>query len=441
MLSTIFYALLIVMGLFFFFNGRKCSSIMIFWVIFSQGFQFLAVIPPIIKIIDLILIYEFGLLLLLTIKKPSFWSVKNDFFAKVVLLFFFIHLAYFVLTVICGYESFVFAFKVFRKFGFYLSYFIFRQLSLDEIKKVLKLMFYCTVLTGFAYYLQLLGIQIVGPSGVEGDEFVGSFVRLRNVPMWSFFYLFYLTVARGTIKFRLFWFVFFMGLLILPMMRMQIFTFFGICFIYFVISKRMLFVIKFIFPTLMMSVIFLPVLIARFENENIVNDFFSAQQMSSYDDFDNEGTFSFRIAMLDERIQYLINHHEYLFTGVGFRHEESPNCYRNFNFQLGTQTASFVHSKAQLDSIDNMWVGVLMYMGFIGVLVYLGFFIVTIIFLLKSCRYSDYIFAMFLYMVSVFVGSITAAALTHALYAVGLILLVLAFAQKYRFEYTVNKNG
>jgi hypothetical protein len=113
-------------------------------------------------------------------------------------------------------------------------------------------------------------------------------------------------------------------------------------------------------------------------------------------EFENaNGTFSFRVLLLTERIDYMIKHPRSAVFGLGTRHEDSPKTQKQFDFFLGTDNHR--GGIGQLSSADLVWVTPLMRFGFLGIalLLYLSWVIST--FFYRNRNFSDMAMTAFLY--------------------------------------------
>jgi len=87
-----------------------------------------------------------------------------------------------------------------------------------------------------------------------------------------------------------------------------------------------------------------------------------------------DGTFSFRMAMLYERIDWLRDNPRYLLTGVGAMHEDSPKTLQMFNFSIGTYNKERFYGRTIIESGDIAWVPIVLRYGLIGVFVHIMMF-------------------------------------------------------------------
>lgn len=390
MLQLIVNILLLVIGLRAY-NSRnnKYVVVIILSVFFTGMFGIYKYFDSTLYVKDTDFALFFMLLMIFISRKEIKW--KSTRYGKILLAFACIHVLYLLYTIICGYESFSFAFKDCRNIFLYLLYFPLQRLDARDLEKAIRCMFVITVILGIRFLLQYAGINImVSNDDLEIDNGV---VRFRNVPDWSIFYLVLIALNRTVIKYKYIFLLFFLALLVLPMARMRIMVFCIVMLVYlFFIAKRYTHILKVSFVAGIIALMLSPYLLARMEGGDrgvsMWDDISLAVNTRNFSSYDSEssGTLGFRLAMLLERFEYLTKNPKYLLTGVGFRHEESPNCDKEFNFFLGTTSENTRSGIAQIHSVDIQWVGVLCQMGLIGVLVWLLFliFINQILFLFKS---------------------------------------------------------
>jgi hypothetical protein len=116
-----------------------------------------------------------------------------------------------------------------------------------------------------------------------------------------------------------------------------------------------------------------------------------------YDEYENEnGTFSFRVFLLTERIHYMFRNPRYTVFGIGTRHEDSPKTERQFDFVLGSYRAS-KDAIGQTSSGDLAWVNPLMRFGFFGIALFLYLSWVTFRYLYRRRKDSDLAMSTFLF--------------------------------------------
>lgn len=441
MLVDILYLSIIIVGLYSYYKGRSDIFIISFFFIISKGFLFFP--SSLIKNIDYALILISLISIIESLRNFNFWSVSNDIIAKILLIFLIYHLLLLILTLLLGYEDFTFAIQASRKYFIYTVYFIFRKINVKNITKSIKYLFYISIISGFAYLLQFVGVNLLKDTNLDSIvQSSNQIARYRNIPPLSIFFLFFFVVSKDKIKFKTLFIVFFFSLLILTMSRMPILLTSILVSLYLLFNKR---VVTFWYY-LSIIVILLPIFSAYLTYRNInetsfkdsIKNVFLNESFDSYSSED--GTLVFRFVMLNERFDYLLKNKQFLLTGVGFRHELSPNTFENFNFNYGTFYEESKYGKTQLVSIDITWVGILMHTGIIGVALYALFIVFSAISFFKM-RKNTISMTMFLFIIFLAIGSFSQATFDFDFFIVTFVLLTLSYNIKFKYKYAVFNNN
>lgn len=330
-----------------------------------------------IKETDLCLLLSFVLIPFVLSRNKHGYSFKNDTFAKIVYVFIAFYLVEFFITIATGAEFVGNGLKVIRGILMLMSYFVFKAIPLENYKKFLVIGFWITLIQGVLFYLQFLGINLL--SGNFNTESF-NFSYGLNIPTLTFFYVFYVLKSSYTHKYRYLLLAFFMGILLLTFVRsMLIAVIIGIA-VFLLINKNR----KQSISLLLVSLLFLPIVFNAIDRKSEA----SSSSVSTIDDIkmifsgvenlrridSNSGTFSFRIGMFVERVDYLIKHPQYLLTGVGTIHEDSPKCYRRFSFYLGTYSEERYFEKCIIESGDIAWVPIVLRYGLLGLFLHFYLF-------------------------------------------------------------------
>lgn len=421
MISILINLIAVIWGLSVFGKKQKrYLSVVISYFLLTDWFGLLTLITggvSLIKNIDFFILYMF-LLFGLSVQKGDL-SFKNDKYSRVLLWFALFHLGIFLMTVLLGFESFKFAVQDSRALFIYLIYFPLRRMDNDDIIKAFKSIFVIEIFIGINYLLQFVGIFIL--KSYDTIRLEGGMVRYTNVAPWFLFFLIYLIVVNFYIKYKYILILYLGAMLILPMSRMRIILFCLIVFSHFIFVERdYKKILKISAAALLISIILSPYLFARVNGDNdnvsMIQDIEYSLDLSNkgFNQFNSQesGTLGFRIAMLLERINFMYDNPKYALFGVGFRHEYSPNCYRNFNFYIGTYNESLRNSQGEIHSVDINWVRILMEMGIFGVLMYLGL-MYTVLKTLYRCRSNILCYSAFLYVSLFVIGSFTESVWTE----------------------------
>lgn len=397
---------------------RRYLSIVISYFLLTDGFGLINLLTgglnP-IKNFDFLILYI--VILSIACIGCGCLNVKNDKYAKLLCWFFLFHVGIFLMTIFFGYETFKFAIQDSRALFIYLIYFPLRRMNNSDIIKAFKVIFFVEFFLGINYLLQFAGIFIL--KTYDDIRLDGGIARYTNVAPWFLFYLIIFIITKQNIKYKNY-ILFFLGLmLILPMSRMRIILFCIVIIYYFLcIKKDYRKITKVIISFFVIALLFSDFLLARVvsDDKNDVSmlddiEYALENRYSSYDP-ESSGTLGFRLAMFFERVNFMNDNPQYALFGVGFVHEESPNCYQKFNFNIGTFSEILPHSKEEIHSVDINWVRILMQMGYVGVIVYL-YFMYSIIKLLYNNKDDLICCSGFLYVLIFAFGSITEAAWTE----------------------------
>jgi hypothetical protein len=113
-----------------------------------------------------------------------------------------------------------------------------------------------------------------------------------------------------------------------------------------------------------------------------------------------ESTFTFRIAHLLERNQYLLEHPKAMFFGAGLMAEDAKNVGKMFDFKVGLMS-DLTGNVAQLDTGDISYSILLLKFGYLGTFLFLFLFVHLMVYFYRK-RDNKYALASFLYFVMAF---------------------------------------
>lgn len=370
------FLLAFLLSIYFFASRKYVAFLVSYFALMSKMFMLNIGVSP-IKETDLCLLLSFVLIPFVLSRNKYGYSFKNDTFAKIVYVFIAFYLVEFFITIATGAEFVGNGLKVIRGILMLMSYFVFKAIPLENYKKFLVIGFWITLIQGVLFYLQFLGINLL--SGNFNTESF-NFSYGLNIPTLTFFYVFYVLKSSYTHKYRYLLLAFFMGILLLTFVRsMLIAVIIGIA-VFLLINKNR----KQSISLLLVSLLFLPIVFNAIDRKSEA----SSSSVSTIDDIkmifsgvenlrrvdSNSGTFSFRIGMFVERLDYLIKHPQYLLTGVGTIHEDSPKCYRRFRFYLGTYSEERYFEKCIIESGDIAWVPIVLRYGLLGLFLHFYLF-------------------------------------------------------------------
>lgn len=389
--------LLLFVGVFSFLRGNHILSLVVFVFFLTGGYQIFSEEHlsgfPISKFADFGLLYVLILSSILFTKRENFFAI-DDPVAKAIFLLLVYMIIELLITVLTGQESFGNSFKVFRQYIFFGIYFILRQLKPNEIFSVLKVLFRLTAVLSVLYILQMvLKTQILtGTIESAGSNFESSVLRYRNVPVFLEFFLVWLFFSDKIGRFKMPLIALFLLSFLLPMNRGPIIAFVVVSMLYMALSGRLSSMLKYSIVFFSVGLILWPFLSSRFVKEDTGGDLQKAFVIKDYQNYDSSdgGTFEFRIALLLERVDFLIKNPRYLITGVGMNHEDSPMTQQKFKFFIGAvkldEGGQYVMQ--QIDTTDMVWATLILRYGALGLIIFLVVFYSMAKIFLRNIDYS-----------------------------------------------------
>lgn len=286
-------------------------------------------------------------------------------------------------TVATGADSIGWAIKVARVPLLISTFFVIRMIPLANLRKFLRYAFYITIIDGILFYLEFLGLDTLPDVNPNKGLTMLGFSSECNVPILSFIFLFCCLSNQIVTKYRIFFLIFFIGILLLTFVRTYLLAFIICAFIYLYIQKvDKSLIVKYALA----AIVLYPLMTYIFNKKDQAAGADSGsdiQNIVSGDFLDPttnihcaNGTFAFRISMLAERVQYLIDNPRYLLQGIGMINEGSPNCSRRFHFILGSPSTDSFKDICIIESGDNTWVPIVLRYGLIGTFLYMYFFFI-----------------------------------------------------------------
>jgi len=334
------------------------------------------ILPPADAILLIVLIISF----FEWRKDRKYFSVKGDeigILIFVILAFLFMQ---FIRTVILGIDNVIFSYKTVRIQGILLLYFFCRKMSPGEYAYLFKLILFFSVVQGVFYYLQPFGINIL--QGVNND-IIAEERRYSNIPLFApYFILCFWGWWKMKVLNRVFWLLFFGGMVLLAQVRGVILSL-GACILLAALftknKKKILITITAIFLSI---IIVIPIFRARSQSGSSITDDIENVISGSKDGIDysvraQSGSMAIRLLMLLERGVFIVDNPVTALFGVGAIHEMSPA--NNFDFIFGTRNDLYDSGMCQIDSGDITWVPILLRYGFVGSAICVFFLVCWII--------------------------------------------------------------
>ncbi|MDO4738308.1 MAG: O-antigen ligase family protein [Bacteroidales bacterium] len=282
-------------------------------------------------------------------------------------------------SIIFSIESPSNALKVVRPLITFLLYFYLRTFKLRDFYRFLYLILIASIIQGVFFYLQIIGVNVLAGRVDEAGGTDGM-TRYANFPtMSSFFVIYYLLNEKEKTLRRIFFVLFFGTMVLLGQMRGEIIGVSAVFVVYFLLKRKIKYVGYIIIGIILYQLVIAPMFEYRTRNsststvQEIVN--VVTNPLSIYNNYiiqEQEGTFSFRIAMLSERVFFMFDNPQYFPFGIGCIHEDSDS--NHFIFSLGTHNEMYKYGYSMLSSADIAWVGILMRYGMLGVILFMFFF-------------------------------------------------------------------
>lgn len=268
--------------------------------------------------------------------------------------------------------------KTTRIYFYVLSYFIFRRLSVEELKQILNIAFVITLIGATLYVVQ----AIIGKPLLAGSAWTGTFGEINryyNIPILYYCFIIYAIFSnplRGGLKY--FSIVIFLLVAIVSLHRGVMAAIFIVSFVGIFIKEGSL---KGAFKYLLVGGLCLaPILdtiLDRFGNDRTTEDINSVMG-GAFVDYSNEvganSTFLFRIALFYERLDYVLEEPIRMVFGVGYMTEESSHSDPNFNFIVGLPDDD--GQIAQLETSDMAWPNFILRLGFVGTFIFMNLYYV-----------------------------------------------------------------
>jgi hypothetical protein len=388
MIAILTYLAAAMLGVYFYGKGKYSAFIIILFFILFSGFGFLTDILT--TAADISIAMCLSCAMLLRIKDPSTFSIKNDPIAKLIVIILVYQTIVMLKTIATGAESLLYSIKVWRFDLMYLCYFAFRRIPISETKKAFKVFLPITGIAGFFYLMQFAGVTgILNMDMTKALDSGDDIARLVNAPGLSVAMLIYVIYTNEKIKFRALWLIFLAALVILPMVRGVILSLVASILIYHVTTGDFKRFKRIILWAGLIAILFLPILTYRFwsdkrTNDNaIFNDIgYGLSVFSKSLDGDlplvmtTEGTFAFRVALALERLMYQVDNNGLLF-GYGTIHEDSPNNHFDFSFRSRkTVNGNLVYQ--QIDTGDIALVSHIFRYGLVYLALYVCFLVMSL---------------------------------------------------------------
>jgi hypothetical protein len=371
--------LVIIISIIEFINKRYFNALIFFFFLLLDGFQ---VIPMYILTLGFYSGYSgdgaFLIFIILFVIRGKYWlknGIRNTLFSKTIFLFLFILFVNTLYGIASGYEL-IDVFKGARLYLFLFGFFMFTEIPISIIVRVFKILIIITFFQSILFLMQVLtGITLLqGPKELFMDDL--EYTRFYNLPKLLDF----------SMAVCLFWYPFkfskvskyiFVGVFILtiiaPLHRSYIIAWFIVLVLYSIFynrsSKKMLYSFGVISIVLILSTI--SIIKNRFAD--IISQMEVLGNLSFDKTIESDGTFSYRIAHLMERLRYINSLDFGWLFGIGLLDEKSQ-AVSSLPLKIGLPDP-ITGIIVKVYTPDLVWSMLILTMGYVGAFFYLNIFI------------------------------------------------------------------
>lgn len=407
MILLIACSLILLYGLAQYVKGRKGRGAFVFFFLLTGGFHFLNQRWCSMKYTDFAVVYLIAVAFL-NIQKGNrkFFKPQIKIYKVATILGLYFALE-FVRTIILKEELFTFALASYRIYLPFFSFWLVQELKAKEVNKLFMQIASITIFSIVLYDLQpLLHLKIFQHANISGGGFGDEDLRYRNIPYLAYFFMFLATIRLTFNKWRtVVLLMFFLIAIVLSQHRAVMLGYLICVGVYLVMTKKKMLFFQYCLVGLVVFMVAGNAIMTRFEEK--VNDTTTREDIEDVADMDFEkvrkneyendsGTLSFRVNLLVERVDYMLENPRYIVFGIGTRHEDSPYTDNQFNFVLGSYRRD-IHRHDQITSGDLAWLNPLMRFGLLGIALLLFFSWKIIKFLYKNSKQTDIAMASFLF--------------------------------------------
>ena len=332
--------------------------------------------------------FSISFLLIRQFKKNNivFWKGYNALERFAIVIFIYAGIIA-VFTWISGKESLFNLIALMKPYTILLTIFLFRDINYRLGERLVGTVFsLCTFVGIIALFQAPFNFYVFGH---EIDSDSGGNLRFWSPYSIATFCLMLTVVLLRKKKYT--YLLFFLVLVIMPMRRGLIISSSLTIALYYLFLIRRHKLPKGIFAIIFAGLLAMPILSARFSQDGDSASSDISNVLSGQVDYENfrttggGGTFLFRMSILFERIDYLVQNPRYLLTGVGMLHEDTAQ--KEFSFFLGSyKTINGERIPQQIDTTDLVWPPILMRLGVIGLILYSLLFV----YLLRFFKHNIY---------------------------------------------------
>lgn len=390
--------LFLLYGLTEYFKGQKGVGCFVFFFFLSNGFHFLSLDWCPAKYADFALAY-LAVVATFHLLNGNFSFFKPTTTIYRVALFVGLYISIeFVRTIVFDEEVFSLALANYRTYLPFFSFFLVQELRFVDVTRLFKQIAVITVASTILYDLQpLLHVRFLQHDIV--DEYVsGHYERFRNIPFLAYFFLLLFTIKLKLSDFKsIVLLMLFLVAILLSQHRAVMVGYATCVVIYLIMARNGWRVVQYGVIGAVFVLFASDMIISRFEakdskastTDDVTTVMHLDYNRAIRDEYTNDGgTLSFRVLLLMERVNYMVQHPRYLIFGIGTRHEDSPYTKKQFRFNLGTHRQR-TDTIGQISSTDIAWVDPLLRFGVIGMGLLLCFSSLIVVSLYRNRKQSD----------------------------------------------------
>lgn len=325
---------------------------------------------------------DYGILLLLGccflgyLRNSSFFSIKGLSGAKISALFLVFFVFEFLYAYLTNVDSVGNILAVSRDYLYALTYFVFRKSPVEDLQKGIRLIFKGVILACILFVTQYITHLELTNSFVSETNMLEGNYRMQSTPPFIDIILlatlFYLRKMRG----RWLVIVLMFSILLISQNRTPLLALFLEIGLFVLLARKT----KNKIPIMIAAMVAFPfvnsLLSSRSSEEggtsNMNVPMLAYISQGDFQGLASQSTFMFRIALIAERVDYLLSNPEKMLLGVGPMHEDTAQ--KHFNFIIGTTgvDSNGQYRVSQLDSIDTVWGPLLIRYGFIALILHIS---------------------------------------------------------------------
>lgn len=388
-------------------KGHKGQGAFIYIFFLTEGFHFLSKDWCPVKYTDFATIYlAYAALKNAFNGNTAFFKPQVKIYKVATIIGLYITLE-FVRTIIMSEEIISFALANYRTYIPIFSFLLAQELKERDVIRLFKQIAFITILSTVLFDLQpILHVKFLQHASID-DVNESGYIRYRNIPYLTYFFMIYSAICKDFNRWKTTTLILvFLIAIVLTQHRAVMMTYVFCIGIYLLMSSHGGKIFQYCIIGLFFLLLAGDAIFSRFKEippgrstiEDIYTVFSTDYTALKAEDFVNEeGTLTFRVMLLMERVQYInqLDYFHFAF-GLGTIHEDSPRTQRQFNFNIGSYRSSN-NTIGQTSSGDLAWVNPLMRFGFLGIglLLFLSWSI--IVFFYKNRNISDIAMSAFLF--------------------------------------------